>query len=174
MKIHKIYPIALFAAMFFIASCSDQSTNPTPDQEEEKIEGNIYSTWTCSGENLPTDAMRDMYTKLELTFVDDDTYTWIFYRKSGDNMTFKGDQFLSQTEDKHTSGAPFYWVNINVKTIDGQPSQGGWEGIMAFEDPTTLKVNVEPSAHGWTKWPNSEDGLGSGQSGMSSVYTFTQ
>lgn len=157
-----------------LSSCKDDSVPTTTNEEEEKeqVEGTFVGTWTSENADLPSQHLRDNFSHLVLTLNDDDTYSWAYHKKIGSPTIYTGTYALLETEDKHTSGAPFHWMNIYVSKINGQDFDGGWQGIVAFESPTLLKVNVEPTAVGWSTWPDSEVGLGSGQSGMESVFTF--
>ena len=175
MKRRKIYPLALLAFVMMFTACKDDTITPPDDtKKQEEVEGTFVGSWTSENADLPTQRLRDTYQKMILTLNDDDTYSWVYQKKTGEKTTFTGTWAILETEDKHTSGSSFYWMNIYVTHINGVEAPGGWQGIAAFENPTNLKVNVEPTVVGWSTWPDSEVGLGSGQSGMDSVFDFSK
>jgi hypothetical protein len=179
LRIYSTILIALFT-MTFISSCKDDSTPPVEDEggeKKEQVEGVYTGTWISTNEQLPSPQLRDDYQYLELTNKEDDSYTWNWIAKPGggrNTLRFAGTVQVSPREDKHTSGSKFWWIGVWVSTLNGQAAPGGWEGIFTYENPTTLKLNVEPSVDGWLKWPQPELGLGSGASGDKSIYTFTK
>lgn len=130
--------------------------------------------WFESNENLPTQNMRDNYQSTEFHVDKDWNYTWTWTKKNGEKTVFKGYVLLDPTQSKHTNGNIISIISVNVTSLNGQPAPGGWQGIYTYGDDGELLMNIEPSVTGWNKYPSNEEGIGSGTSGMESVYTFTK
>jgi len=130
--------------------------------------------WFGSNAQLPTQNFRDVYKSMEFRVDEDWNYSWKWTRKNGEVTNFEGYVLLDPTESKHTNGNIISIVSVNVTSINGKPSPGGWQGIYTYGDDGELLLNIEPSVTGWNKYPSNEEGIGSGTSGMESVYTFSK
>lgn len=170
--------LLITTSMIAFTSCSkDDSPNPTTNNNGNnnpptQVEGEYVGTWLSPNEKLPTQKYRDDYKSFELVLNSDKTYKWTFTPKVGNPGVFEGTITQDVTGYKHTNGSRIWQIGIIVSKLNGQPVSGGWNGIYTYENPTTLILNVEPSANGWTKWPTAEEGIGSGQDGEKSIYVF--
>lgn len=169
--------VILTAHIALFSSCKDDSsTQPKPgkngDGNNLPIEGTYSGTWELTNDRMPNDKLKSYYDKLILIVEADDSYTWTYYRKDGNQTVFKGITTHQKTTKKHSSGSALWLYSIWVDTINGTSAPGGWDGIFTFEDANTLVINVEPRVSGWPKFPTAEEGVGSGYSGQESVYVF--
>lgn len=173
--------LLITTSIITFTSCSkDDSTTPNNTggggdnggKDPVEVEGNYVGTWLSPNEKLPTQKYRDNYKSFEIIFNDDKTYKWTFTPKTNSPGVFEGTITQDVTSYKHSSGSRIWQIGINVTKLNGQSVSGGWAGIYTYEDPKTLLLNVEPTANGWSKWPTADAGIGSGQVGDESVYTF--
>jgi len=164
-----IVMVLLFGAL---ASCKKDENNQ-PDNNQATMPTSIVATWEAAGANLPTQALRDKYSKIMFTVGFDDDYTMVYYEKNGSTTTFTGRVAFSGTSYKHSSGSPLTYITILVEKINGQSSPGGWKGMFAFEPGNVMKLNIEPNVSG-VQGPDAGKGFGSGSGGAGSVYTYVK
>jgi hypothetical protein len=177
MKTYKNYSMFIVMLMAIgFASCSDKSPTPGGDGNDDgkgDVEGSYAGTWVSDNSQLP-ESWQDEYSGMEFVVSDDDTYKWTYIKKDGQTAVFSGIIYHGKSEFKHSSGSAIWSLSIVVNELNGQQVTGGWDGIYTYENSTTLKMNVEPAVDAWTKWPTTEGGLGSGDKGFNTVYTFSK
>ena len=133
----------------------------------------IIGNWEVDGKDLPTQALRDKYSKWTFAVNADQSYSLKYIDKANKVTDFTGSVVLAGTITKHTSGSFMYNITINVVNINGQSAPGGWKGIYAFEPGGILKLNIEPNVGGVTA-PTISGSFGSGSSGNNAVFNFVK
>lgn len=168
----------VFAPIF--VGCKDDAVSPTPGNGNGNGNGGGSSnvieevSWVASNAQFPTQGLRDSYSGMEFRIDADNNYSWKWNKKDGQVLDFEGTVLLNSTDASHTNGEMISMISVDVMTINGQSAPGGWFGIYTFDDDGNLLMNVEPKVNGWEKHPDYEEGIGSGTSGMESVYTFSK
>lgn len=174
--INTIKTFGIILCMIGVAACNDSSSDPKPggSNDNKPVEGSYVGTWLLPNENMPTDEMKNGLEKMVLVVDEQDNYTWTWTKKTGEETVFEGKTSEQKTKYKHSSGASIWLYSIYVNTINGKYFPGGWDGIFTFEGADNLVINVEPSVSNWDKYPQAEEGVGSGASGEKSVYRFVR
>ncbi|MFY0644291.1 MAG: hypothetical protein JXR19_07475 [Bacteroidia bacterium] len=167
---------AVLVVAMTLSSCSKESPSPGAEENQPiEVEGEIKgNSWLVNGSDLPSPSMRNDYDRLEFDVDDQLNFSWKWVQKNGQIFEMTGYIHQEKSAYEHENGASIWNLYLNVTHINGQNLPGGYYGIYSYSDPSTLLLNVEPDVTNWGDHPEASKGLGSGASGLESVYAFTK
>lgn len=174
MKKHYLIWLSIICFSIVLSSCKDEVSTPSTTSPVELTDELEEVTWVIENADLPSASMKSSVERMEFTVKSNTSYTWIWTLKSGDILAYEGAIIQSKSADKHTNGKDIWDITVDVHYINGESAPGGWLGIYSFDDSHNLLLNVEPNVVNWGTHPTSENGLGSGESGQESIYTFNR
>jgi len=175
---NKYLLISAIVVGIFTSSCTKESANVGSNQSDKnttQIEGVIKdATWIAENVNLPSDEMKSIYKKIEISVDQDLNYSWKWVKLNGEVIEMTGYMYEEKSQYKHETGSSIWNVYVYVTKINGQDLAGGFYGVYSYQDENHLLLNVEPDMRNWGIHPKAEAGLGSGQNGNESVYVLTK
>ena len=176
MKTIKYFTYVALVLALTASSCSKETSTPEQQENQEiELEGKINGNdWKVNGADLPSANMRRDYESIELSVKENLDFEWKWNQKNGQVFVMTGYIFQEESSHKHENGARIWNLYLNVTHINGQNLPGGYYGIYSYVDENHLLLNVEPDVSNWGDHPEAEKGIGSGQNGNASVYTFTK
>lgn len=174
----KVFNAIVLSLVVFLTACGpDDSPAPVPggggntNNDPEVLDQGI---WKLENADMPSENLKSKYEYMEFSVDKEGYYKWKWVNKSGTETLYEGYVLTEDTDYTYSNGKPISSISVNVTSINGQSAPGGWVGIYTYDDNSRLLLNVEPNVPNWGEQPTAQFGIGSGESGMESVFPFTK